>query len=105
MKIKSTLPSFANDPQSTLYRVRRSRRMSVEELSRRSGVPTLLIRRCERTASLPHDEALRELSHVLGVAMTVLLGFLPCPVMETQPSAAFIEQTRRLQLIFGGSRG
>jgi ribosome-binding protein aMBF1 (putative translation factor) len=109
MSIKSSLPSFASDPHSIIYKVRQSRRISVEELSRRSGVSAQDIRRCERKNVLPGDQALTALAKALLVKTAVLLGkqkFVPDELPpEIQPSPAFIAHTRRIQEMFGGNHG
>lgn len=112
-QIKSTMQSFAADTASTIYRARRNRKLSVEELSRRSGVSTQLIRQCERKAILPHDEALTALAGALHCKVSVLLGktpllnqeeedqpYPPLPPAEA-PSPEFMELTRRVTALYG----
>jgi hypothetical protein len=107
--IKSTLPSFAADDRSTIYQVRRDRQLSVDELSRRSGVPADVLRQCERKAMLPGDEYLVAIAGALDCKVSVLLGMkpfvsrkrpptVPSPVNPPAipPSPEFIELTQRV---------
>jgi ribosome-binding protein aMBF1 (putative translation factor) len=106
--IKSTITSFASDPASTIYRARRARGMSAQELARRSGIHEIDIRTLERTAALPPDTELRALAKALNVSTNALLTgkFTDEGVPEIMEAPqAFIEHTKLIRKLFPLKKG
>lgn len=102
MPLKSTLPSFASDPDSMLRQIRRARELSIPELANRSKVPIPLIRHWERTNTCPDLQHLRALAtalHVRPAALTRQGRYRGAKDVAGVP-AEFIAQTQRLLLLF-----
>lgn len=103
MTLKSTLPSFAADPNSMLRRIRRVREISIDELSQQCNIPAADIRRWERTNTYPEIERLRTLAKVLKVKPTLLTvdtSKAPTPEAVEDIPAWFIAETQRILTLF-----
>jgi transcriptional regulator with XRE-family HTH domain len=68
-----------------LRELREERRLSVRDLSERSGVTAGVIARLERGQMEPKPAAIGQLAHALGVAPEELAG--PAPAPDEGPSA------------------
>lgn len=103
MALKSSLPSFAADPDSMIRRLRRMREISVDELSRICKIPSADIRRWERTNTVPSGERLYALAKVLRVDAAVLSGKprdYPREGDQDSAPAWFLAETQRILTLF-----
>lgn len=94
-QLKSSLPSFASNPSSTIYQKRRKRRWSIPELARRAEVEPDLIRHCERTGTLPEPAI-----HARLEAALVMENEAPLPPLTVKVTKRTNQYSKSLREAF-----
>lgn len=103
MALKSSLPSLAADPDSMIHRLRRTREISIDDLSRVCNIPAADIRRWERTNAYPSKEQLCAIAKALHVDASVLTGKprdYPLPSVSINVPSWFIAETQHILALF-----